>query len=371
MQIINVICGGKTACAVRELPNPSYIWCAWCSFWCACVVREFKRRAEWYIVEDGQRLKHSCHELYNTIALLGSCRLHTCDAVIEHGKKKISENRQMTSADHVTCFGADSATAARLQVRITWVSKRRVPESRVVSFTVRERPRSRPGRVRVGRHRNKMAPHSAGRGACGTFTPNQRFLRRSVNIWACLLYYGNRHDAARKSAARMECTGKNCDRRAQLPSRETWSQRMVSSGNPSHAKQEDLLKHVHQKRKKKEKRKKTQGTFNTSFGKHDISAAPHTGQPPTGTAANFAASLVTADDCRQDIPKASGTGKLHVNASLTLARKQKNANFPAADDLSMFSKLATLISPKLDGRSTQFKRWSASEFSKEAGRAII
>ena len=42
--------------------------------------------------------------------------------------------------------------------------------------------------------------------------------------------------------------------------------------------------------KKKMKKKKTQGsegTFNTSFGKHDISAAPHTGQPPTGTAANY------------------------------------------------------------------------------------
>ena len=65
--------------------------------------------------------------------------------------------------------------------------------------TVRERPRSRPGRVRAGRYRSKMAPHSAGRGECGTFTPNQRFLRRSV-IWACLPYYGNRHDAARKSA---------------------------------------------------------------------------------------------------------------------------------------------------------------------------
>ena len=37
----------------------------------------------------------------------------------------------------------------------------------------------------------------------------------------------------------------------------------------------------------------------------------------------FAAFLVTADGCRQDIPKASGTGQLHVNASLTLARKQK------------------------------------------------
>ena len=30
---------------------------------------------------------------------------------------------------------------------------------------VRERPRSRPGRVRAGRHRSKMAPHSASRGA--------------------------------------------------------------------------------------------------------------------------------------------------------------------------------------------------------------
>ena len=49
----------------------------------------------------------------------------------------------------------------------------------------------------------------------------------------------------------------------------------------------NLFKHVHQKRKKMKKKKKTEGTFNTSFGKHAISAAPHTGQPPTGTAANF------------------------------------------------------------------------------------
>ena len=40
-------------------------------------------------------------------------------------------------------------------------------------------------------------------------------------------------------------------------------------------------------KKKKKMKKKKKGTFNTSFGKHDISAAPHTGQPPTGTAANF------------------------------------------------------------------------------------
>ena len=56
-----------------------------------------------------------------------------------------------------------------------------------------------------------------------------------------------------RGKVQMERTGKDCDRRTQLPLRETCSQRMVSSGNPSHAKQEDLLKHVQQKRKNMKK----------------------------------------------------------------------------------------------------------------------
>ena len=50
------------------------------------------------------------------------------------------------------------------------------------SWTVQQMPRSRPGRAWVCRHRNEMAPHSAGRGACGTFTPNQRFQVKASSI---------------------------------------------------------------------------------------------------------------------------------------------------------------------------------------------
>ena len=100
---------------------------------------------------------------------------------------------------------------------------------------------------------------------------------------------------------------KDYDRKAQL------SQRIVSSGNPSHAKQENLYGEsmVQQKKKLKEK---TRETLNTFFGKHDIFAAPHTGQPQIGIAANFCC-ISCPDGCRQDIPKASETGKLHVNAN--------------------------------------------------------
>ena len=108
---------------------------------------------------------------------------------------------------------------------------------------------------------------------------------------------------------------------------------------------------------KKKMKKKTRGTLNTSFGKHDIFAAPHTGQPQIGTAANFCC-ISCQDGCRQDIPgTASATGKLHINANFTLARKEKTQTFPVADNQRMFpNTVATLISPKLDGQSTQFKR---------------
>ena len=153
--------------------------------------------------------------------------------------------------------------------------------------TVRERPRSRPGRVKVGRHRNKMAPHSAGRGrgACGTFTPNQQFLRWSV-IWACLLYYSNRHDAARKSADGARGQGLRSQQNSTAFARDLISENGFFRKSFA-CQTRRSIESMFTKKEKNEKEKKTQGTFNTSFGKHDISAAPHTGQPPTGTAANF------------------------------------------------------------------------------------
>ena len=76
------------------------------------------------------------------------------------------------------------------------------------------------------------------------------FVDPLVDPWFGLVFSTTVITMTQRGKMQMERTGKDCDRRAQLPSRETWSQRMVSSGNPSHAKQKDLLKHVHQKRKK-------------------------------------------------------------------------------------------------------------------------
>ena len=133
-----------------------------------------------------------------------------------------------------------------------------------------------------------------------------------VDPWFGLVFSTTVIAMTQRGKVQMECTGKDCDRRAQLPSRETWSQTMVSSGNPSHAKQEDLLKHVHQKRKKMKKKKKHKGrstllSASMTFLLHPIWASLRQLLQQT-----FAASLVTADGCRQDIPEASGTGKLHV-----------------------------------------------------------
>ena len=154
--------------------------------------------------------------------------------------------------------------------------------------SVRERPRSRPGRVRVGSHRNKMAPHSAGRGACGKFTPNQRFLRRSV-IWACLVVFSTPVIAMTQRGRKSADGAHGQGLRSQSS---TAFARDLTSENGFFRKSfacqtRRSIEACSPKKKKNEKEKKTQGTFNTSFGKHDISAAPHTGQPPTGTAANF------------------------------------------------------------------------------------
>ena len=83
------------------------------------------------------------------------------------------------------------------------------------------------------------------------------FVDPLVDPWFGLVFSTTVIAMTQRGKVQMERTGKDCDRRAQLPSRETWSQRMVSSGNPSHAKQKDLLKHVHQKRKKWKRKKHT------------------------------------------------------------------------------------------------------------------
>ena len=130
------------------------------------------------------------------------------------------------------------------------------------AFSTPRRPKPRPGRVRAGRHRNKKAPHSADRPRCvwnmkfksGFHArPNQRFLRP----WFGLVFSTTVIAMMQRGKGPMERTGKDCDCRAQLPSRETWSQRMVSSGNPSHARQLVPRKHVHQKRKEWKRKKKT------------------------------------------------------------------------------------------------------------------
>ena len=79
---------------------------------------------------------------------------------------------------------------------------------------------------------------------------------------------------------------------------------------------------------KNEKEKKTQGTLNTSFGKHDISAAPHTAQPPTGAAANFCCISCHCRRLSSGHPQGKWNGQTARNASLTLARKQKKRELP-------------------------------------------
>ena len=84
------------------------------------------------------------------------------------------------------------------------------------------------------------------------------------------------------------------------------------------------LEHVHQKRKK-HKGRSVLLSASTTYLLH-----PTRARLRQVLQRAFAASLLTAGGCRQDIPKASGTGKLHVNASLTLARKEKKRELPCS-----------------------------------------
>ena len=116
------------------------------------------------------------------------------------------------------------------------------------------------------------------------FTPTWPAVSSSV-IWACLLDYGYRHDAARKSADRAHGQGLRSQNST------AFARDLISENGffrKSFAYQTRRCSEAcSPKKKKMKKKKKTQGTLNTFFGNHDISAAPHSGQPPTGTAANF------------------------------------------------------------------------------------
>ena len=69
------------------------------------------------------------------------------------------------------------------------------------------------------------------------------------------------------------------------------------------------------KEKKNEKEKKHKGRSTLLSASMTFLLHPTRASLRQVLQRTFAASLVTADGCRQDIPKASGTGKLHVNAS--------------------------------------------------------
>ena len=154
--------------------------------------------------------------------------------------------------------------------------------------------------MRVGRHRNKMAPHSAGCGACGTFTPNQRFLRRSV-IGACLLYHGNRHDAARKSADGAHGQGLRSQSSTafarNLISENGFFRKSFACQTRRSRSEACSPKKKKMKKKKKHKGRSTLLSASMTFQLHPTRASLRQVLQRT-----FAASLVTADGCRLDIP---------------------------------------------------------------------
>ena len=94
--------------------------------------------------------------------------------------------------------------------------------------SVRERPKSRPGRVRAGRHRNKMAPQPSQPAAVRVHVEHetQKWISRQTSGFffrdlAGLVFSTTVIAMMERGKVQMERTGKDYDRRAQLPLRET------------------------------------------------------------------------------------------------------------------------------------------------------
>ena len=120
---------------------------------------------------------------------------------------------------------------------------------------------------------------------------------------------------------------------------------MVSSGNPSHAKQEDLLKHVQKKKKKNEKEKKHKGRSTLLSASMQFLLHPTRANLRQVLQRTFAASLFTADGCRSQKPAARSNYIFCFSSKPTTAASARTSKHYVCLSLLLFARRS--ISPSL------------------------